>query len=87
MIYPNTDSTLYIAESKMQDQFQRQKIARMLSDAGIGQHGVFARSSARMLTMLGHQLVRLGHRLETYDLTAVTAVPQIQSPAIQAQCD
>ena len=87
MIYPNTDAILYIAESKMQDQVHRQKIARKLSDAGIDQHGVFARSSARMLYMLGHQLVRLGRRLETYDLTAVTAVPQMQSPAIQTPYD
>ncbi|MCP4166921.1 MAG: hypothetical protein GY759_13670 [Chloroflexi bacterium] len=85
MIYPNADSALYLAESKTQDQIQRQKVAR--SDAGIDRRGVFARSSARILYVFGHQLVRLGRHLETYDLTAVTTVPQMQGPAIQALCD
>jgi hypothetical protein len=87
MIYPNTDTTVYIAESKMQEQVQRHISARMLSDAGIDQRGLFIRSSARMLYMLGHQLVRLGHRLETRHLADVTAVPQMQSPAFQIPCD
>ena len=87
MIYPNSDSALYIAESKMRDQARRQKVAHMLSDTGADQRGIFARSSARMLYVFGHQLVRLGHRLETYDLTAVTAGPQMQGPAHQAPYD